>query len=474
VDGITAEFSNAISGSNTQTKAGSGTLIWSGNNTGFTGAVAINAGTLRVANADALGGNATTSLNITGGALDLGGYSITKGVVNHFAGTTANGTLTGSSYEVYGGEISAALAGSGPLTKSTAGVLTLSGNSSSYNGTVTIAATGGALRVTHSDALGSTAGATIVTGGNTSDGSLEIIGGISLAENISIGSRNNPAAVLRSISGSNTLTGNITLGSGGLEYNIASDSGLLTINSNLTTQPTADRGLNISGDGDVVLGGSIADNGTGTIGLIKSGNGTLTLSGNNSFSGNTTVSGGTLALSGGSAIDDGGILLINSPGVVQLTSNETVSELFIGGSQQPAGSYTSSNPAFTGPGTLTVLNGAAAGGFTDWANTYVGGQAPGQDFDHDGIDNGAEYFMGTAGNAFTANPQPVAGVITWPVAGVSDATAIVEVSNDLSNWTNAAVTFPGSVDTSNPTQIQFTVPTGQGKLFTRLTVTVTP
>ena len=36
------------------------------------------------------------------------------------------------------------------------------------------------------------------------------------------------------------------------------------------------------------------------------------------------------------------------------------------------------------------------------------------------------------------------------------------------------MTYPGSVNTSNPAQIQFTVPTGQGKLFYRLTVTVTP
>jgi hypothetical protein len=66
-------------------------------------------------------------------------------------------------------------------------------------------------------------------------------------------------------------------------------------------------------------------------------------------------------------------------------------------------------------------------------------------------------------------------VITWPVAaGTTGASAIVQVSNNLSTWTNAAVTYPGSVNTSNPAQIQFTVPTGQGKLFYRLTVTVTP
>jgi hypothetical protein len=123
-------------------------------------------------------------------------------------------------------------------------------------------------------------------------------------------------------------------------------------------------------------------------------------------------------------------------------------------------------------GVLTV--GPAAAGYTAWASINAGGQTPDQDFDGDGIDNGAEYFMGTAGNAFTPNPQPVAGVITWPVAGVSGASGIVEVSSDLSIWTNAAVTYPGSVDTSNPAQIQFTVPTGAGKLFYRLSVTVTP
>jgi autotransporter-associated beta strand protein len=199
--------------------------------------------------------------------------------------------------------------------------------------------------------------------------------------------------------------------------------------------------------------------------------GTLSLSGVNTYTGNTTVSDGTLALTGGNALSNSGILLIVSPGVVDVTGSETVNELYINGTQQAAGNYTNSNPAFTGSGTLIVLSGPV-GGYSTWASTYVEGQAANLDFDGDGIDNGAEFFMGTAGNAFTPNPQPVAGVITWPVAGVSGASAIVEVSSNLSVWTNAAVTYPGSVDTSNPAQIQFTLPTGAGKIFARLTVTI--
>ncbi len=85
-------------------------------------------------------------------------------------------------------------------------------------------------------------------------------------------------------------------------------------------------------------------------------------------------------------------------------------ESAVGPFSNSSGTWTISEKSVTyyfvqSTGVLSV--GPLGGGYTSWAATNAGGQAANLDFDGDGIDNGAEFFMGTAGNAFTANPQPV-------------------------------------------------------------------
>ncbi|HSP43084.1 MAG TPA: hypothetical protein VLO11_09450 [Luteolibacter sp.] len=110
-------------------------------------------------------------------------------------------------------------------------------------------------------------------------------------------------------------------------------------------------------------------------------------------------------------------------------------------------------------------------GYGSWADANVGGQPANQDFDGDGIDNGAEYFMGTPGNAFTTNPPVVAGVITWPRAADTAISSFrIEVSSDLVSWQDAAVAYPANLSVSD-TEVSFTLPTGAGKIFSRLSVT---
>ncbi len=125
-----------------------------------------------------------------------------------------------------------------------------------------------------------------------------------------------------------------------------------------------------------------------------------------------------------------------------------------------------------GLGQVLVATSAPTSTYADWALTNAPGQTPGQDFDLDGIDNGTEYFMGTAGNAFTMNPGVVSGEVTWPRAsGTTISGFLVETSTNLSLWTDANTTYPGSVDTTNPNEVVFTVPSGPTQVFVRLSVT---
>ena len=78
--------------------------------------------------------------------------------------------------------------------------------------------------------------------------------------------------------------------------------------------------------------------------------------------------------------------------------------------------------------------------------------------------------MGTAGNAFSASPAVVSGVVTYPrSAGAVVNSFKVEVSSNLTTWENATVNYSANLSvTSN--QVSFTLPTGPTKLFVRLSV----
>ncbi len=124
------------------TKAGAGTLTATGTNT-YTGGTTVNAGTLAL-------GHATNTLanggavNVNGGTLALGTNTDTVGAVTLTSGSiTGSGTgrLTGSSYGVQSGTISAKLGGAGALTKTTAGTVTISSDNTGgggYTGAVAV------------------------------------------------------------------------------------------------------------------------------------------------------------------------------------------------------------------------------------------------------------------------------------------------------------------------------------------------
>ena len=275
-------------------------------------------GTLQLGSANALptGGNITVS---AAGTFDLGGVSqSTSGVVSIQGGTIQDGTLngTGAAFDGQSGTITANLTGSAGLNKSTTGVLVL-GGSSAYTGNTVVS--GGTLQ------LGSPAG---IPGGATA-GNVVLNGGAAAAGVVDV---NGFAADFGGLSGTaGTVPGLITNNASGANVTLA-------VGDN---------------NGTSTFSGTIAD-GNSTLGLNKTGSGTLTLAGSNTYSGDTTVSQGILALTNTAALGNvtsSSNLYVNTGGELQLPAGVATSV----GNVYVAGSGVSGLGAING-GTLNVLS----------------------------------------------------------------------------------------------------------------------
>jgi fibronectin-binding autotransporter adhesin len=158
-------------------KTGAGNQTLTGINT-FTGGTRIDDGTLTLGHAtDTLANGG--AINVNGGTLALGANNDTVGAVTLTSGsiTGSGGTLTGSSYAVESGSVSAILGGSGALTKSSAGTVTLTG-ANSYSGGTTVSV--GKLVVNNATGSGTGSGAVTVETGGALGGSGTIAGAVTV------------------------------------------------------------------------------------------------------------------------------------------------------------------------------------------------------------------------------------------------------------------------------------------------------
>jgi autotransporter-associated beta strand protein len=145
-------------GSLTYTGGSAYTLTLTDTTNNYSGGTIVNGpGTLKANAAGTLGTN-TGSLTVNGGTLNLNSASHTVGAVTVTGGTLSSGTLTGSSYNGQAGAVSAVLAGSAGLTKTTSGTFTLSG-ANTYSGITTIS--GGLLQISADNNLGAAPGSTV-------------------------------------------------------------------------------------------------------------------------------------------------------------------------------------------------------------------------------------------------------------------------------------------------------------------------
>ncbi|MFZ9290644.1 MAG: beta strand repeat-containing protein, partial [Ilumatobacteraceae bacterium] len=324
-------YSGIMSGAGGRfTKQGDGVLTLSGANT-YTGVTTISAGTIQLGAADRISNSSGLDI-IDGATFDLNNFNETIASLSNTLGTgyvnlgSATLTIGGSTSTEFLGVIS----GTGGLTHSSSGILTLSGantytgSTAVTSGTITLGASNA---LSNSTAVSVSAGATLNLAGNSDEvGSITGIGTISLG------------------------AGTLTSGSAG----------------------------------STTFSGTI----TGTGGITKTGaSTTLTLSTSGSYSGATSVSAGTLAVThasalgtadGATTVSDGATLAISNGitlaepltlygtgnsanGAIRSTSgNNTISELVTLASaaevQTDAGSLTfdvGTGNAFTGTFGLT-------------------------------------------------------------------------------------------------------------------------
>jgi fibronectin-binding autotransporter adhesin len=267
------------------TVAGPGSLVPGTTQVRELGALVSESGRNVITGTVALGGDATIAsngVNNPSATPSTGaGFWASEFLLSNAGGVTGTGTLTlsGPGNGIIIGGVNTA---SGGLNKDGSGRWIISG-ASTYQGATVISA--GTLRIGNSTALGAAGSGTTVLGG----GGLELTGGIAVNEPLTIhGSANAVNGALASISGNNTYSGAITLGT---DATITSAAGNLAISGNIGA--TGNRTLTLNGTGSGTASGAVA---LGTGGLIKSGGGNWVLSGTNTFTGTTTLLGGDLVL----------------------------------------------------------------------------------------------------------------------------------------------------------------------------------
>ncbi|MBS0346675.1 MAG: DUF4347 domain-containing protein [Proteobacteria bacterium] len=306
--------------------------------------------------------------------------------------------------------ISSVLAGSGGLTKTGAGTLTLSG-ANTYTGTTTVSAggltTGAANVIADTSAVSVASGATLTLGGNETVGSLAGAGTVALGANTLTTGADNTSTDFSGVisgtggiaktgsgtftlSGSNTYSGTTTINAGTLTASggaAIADTSAVTVASGATLTLSNDETVgSLAGAGAVTLGTNTLTTGGantsttfsgaigGSGGLSKAGSGTLTLSGSNTYSGATTISAGTLSITNHTTISgsgqvtlDGGTLKLTGSGsenIVGTLYDNLPNDVVIGSgggtintASMTSGSQLALKGALTGSGTLISTGG---------------------------------------------------------------------------------------------------------------------
>ena len=273
-------------------KSGSNTLSLTGAST-YTGTTDINAGKLQLGN-----GGTTGSLS-TSSAIDIASNAA-------FMVNRTNTVTQGTDFS------SAAITGAGYIVSAGDGTLVLNRANSHTGGarigidnTTSESATR-VLQVTHSDALGTG------TLGFWKSGTFELgADALTVTNNVFSGNYSAPGndkIIKLDLAGAatGTLSGDFDTRGGNFES----------------------FKMDVGAADTLTLSGNIYNGAGGGAGITKIGDGTLIMSGTNTYDGTTRVNAGTLKLSGGSAIEDVRDVYVDASGTLDLNgSNETINRL---------------------------------------------------------------------------------------------------------------------------------------------------
>ncbi|MCL4204010.1 MAG: autotransporter-associated beta strand repeat-containing protein, partial [Pirellulaceae bacterium] len=238
----------------------------------LTGTVNLNAGTLRFENNSAGTFNYGMEINFSGGTLNAVGAAARLSGTLTLSGSGSRNidTATGSGLVIDG-----IVAGSTGFTKNGGGVLTLT-RSNTLSGTSNLVA--GTVEIGDDQAFGT--GLLDLRGSairSTNSDTRSIPNAVSLSDNTTFGSAS---------TGNLVFTGDVNKGGGSKTMNVQNAATTFT--------------------------GSVYGSGTGLI--VKTGPGTLTLAGNNTYPGNTTINEGTLLVNGSTAA--GSAFTVNNDAVL--------------------------------------------------------------------------------------------------------------------------------------------------------------
>ena len=301
--GNIATFSNVAAGFNTVNLSGTrgiyGLVFVSGANAyTFTGSALTVGSGGGISNASASlqtfsnkvinnGGGPVYGSYAGGSLLFAGGIDITTPT------STASRTLTlGGSGDI---TVSGSIASGASVTNTTGGnvsvtntALTIFSGNNAYLGTTTVSS-GARLRLGSVTALGATNSGTAISSGGSLDLNGQTIGAEALT--ISGTGLSSSGVIFNSSASAATWSGKITPSAGST---IKATSGSITLSGgiDLNNNAASSRTLTLEGAGGIVVSGNISNSFAGSTGGLTIGgtNGTITLSGSNSYTGRTTVS----------------------------------------------------------------------------------------------------------------------------------------------------------------------------------------
>jgi autotransporter-associated beta strand protein len=470
------DFASVIAGSGGVTKLNTNTLVLNGTNT-YTGSTVVSTGTLQAgaaAGGQAFGNLSAVTLS-SGAVLALNGFNQTIGSL------TGNGTVslgTGGATLTFGGNnastvFGGVISGTGNVTKVGTGTFAVT-STNIYSGTTTI--NGGTFQLGNGGTTGQLTAPSNVVNNSTyavnrsnllTQGDASVISG--------------PGNFLKRGSGTfrmlgtNSYSGGTVIEAGTIEIGnvaaIGATSGSLTIHGGSLDLANFSIAVgNLTGTGGTItssVGGSrtltigsgntgggtyqgVISDGVGTTSLVKTGTGTITLTGNNTYTGTTTINGGTLRIgnggTSGSIVGASGI--INNAAIVYDSSDDVTLSYGINGS----GSVTKD-----GSGLLILTE----------ASTYSGGTV---------VNAGTLRVQNTTGSATGSGGVVInnggklmgAGTITGDIVvnpgGILSLGASIEVLTSGAAMFNDTSTFIYELDSSAPLGVAADLQVANGDL----------